>query len=350
LRDEIGAEDAPPPHIPDCPAACFISGRPASPFSRGISGAPNHDWFGGRAYAPTAPTVSDERDLNDKRIDATMMNCSATLKMTLLAAGLAVSAPLAAHGQAQGAQDGNIASFKAVYKLAFAPANAQSPFKSGQGRLIIELTGSRCTDYRMIRTSKGTLNTGDGPINFQSDATFAENSAGTQLAFSVQEHANGKMQRQYSGVARKNDNGGFTLTSRTLPGGKAELPKGTFLPIHHERLVAAAVSTERKNMAFNVFNPEESITGIEQYAYTFGPENKNALPKGHPADIDGLRDKPRRRIELIFRDPKTGKVRVQERMTRFANAILTVSEAVTDKLKIKASLESLTLLPQKPCP
>ena len=269
-------------------------------------------------------------------------------RIWLLTGWIALSAASAAQAQPQSAPAVDITPFRAIYKLDFGPSNEKSPFKNGHGRLTVEFTGSRCTDYRMIRTVNGTLNTNAGPLSIQSEATFAENPASSQFAFSLIEQANGKVSRQYNLVARKNDNGA-TITSRSLPGGKAELPKGTLFPIQHERMVIAAASAGRKTLAVTVYNPEDTIGSVEQMSYTFGPESKNALPKGHPADIESLRKQSRQRGEAIFRNQKTGKIRVLERMTRFNNSILTASDALSEHLRIKASLASLTLLPQKPC-
>jgi hypothetical protein len=273
-----------------------------------------------------------------------------TSRTWLLVGWIGVAAASTAQAQAQAASAADVTPFKAVYKLDFGPSHGKSPFKGGQGRLAVELTGSRCTDYRMIRTVNGRLNTDRGPLGVQSEAVFAENPAGSQLAFSLIERANGKVSRQYNLVARKSDDGAVAITSRSLPGGKGDLPRGTLFPIQHERTVMAAASAGRKALAITVYNPEDTITSVEQMAYQFGPESTNALPKGHPADIEALRDQKRQRVEAIFRNQKTGKVRARERMTRFNNSILTVSEALSDDLRIKASLESLTLLPAQPCP
>ena len=278
-----------------------------------------------------------------------MMSDIRKLRVWLLMGCMTLPAVSIALGQPQTTPGADIAPFKAVYKLDFGPSNDKSPFKSGQGRLTVEFTGSRCTDYRMIRTVNSKLNTDKGPLVIQSEATFAENPASSQFAFSLIEQANGRISRQYNLVARKNDNGGATITSRSLSSGKAELPKGTSFPIQHERAVIAAASAGRESLAITVYNPEDTIASIEQISYKFGPENKSALPKGHPADIEALRDQTRQRVEIIFRSQKTGKIRTLERMTRFNNSIFTVSEALSEDLRIKASLESLKLLPTKPC-
>jgi hypothetical protein len=279
----------------------------------------------------------------------TMTGGIRTFRIWLLTGCMTLSAASVALGQPQTTPGADITPFKAVYKLAFEPSNDKSPFKSGQGRLTVEFTGSRCTDYRMSRTVNSKLNTDKGPLSTQSEATFVENPASSQFAFSLIEQANGKISRQYNLVARKNDNGGATITSRSLPGGKAELPKGTLFPIQHERAVIAAASVGRKSLAITVYNPEDTIVSIEQMSYKFGSENKSVLPKGHPADIEALRNQVRRRAEIIFRSQKTGKIRTLERMTRFNNSIFTVSEALSEHLRIKASLESLKLLPSKTC-
>lgn len=277
------------------------------------------------------------------------MMCSIRHSHVLLAGCVTLAMASTSHAQAPAAPAADLTPFKAVYKLDFAPANETSPFTGGHGRLAIEINGSRCTEYRVVRTMTGTLNTQNGSLAVQSEATITEHPAASQLAVSFSERVNGKVTKQYSIVGRKNGDGSVTLTSRDLPGGKAELPKGTVLPMQHELMVNAAATAGRKSIAANVYNPEISMTTVEHTAHAFGAENKAALPAGHPANVDGLKTTPRHRVELIFRDQKTGKVRAQERMTRFTNGILTVSDTLTEQLKIKAAIASLTMLPQRPC-
>ena len=45
----------------------------------------------------------------------------------------------------------------------------------------------------------------------------------------------------------------------------------------------------------------------------------------------------------------TGKIRTQERMTRFSNNIMTVSPARFEQLQVKAGLVAVTMLPQRAC-
>lgn len=277
------------------------------------------------------------------------MRCSIRHSRILLAGCILLAGLTPSRGQTPAMPAADLVPFKAVYKLDFAPANEKSPFTGGQGRLAIEINGSRCTEYRAVRTMNGTLNTPNGSLAIQSEATIAEHPAASQLAVSFVERVNGKVTKQYSLVGRKNGDGGVTITSRDLPGGKAELPKGTLLPMQHELMVNAAAAAGRKRIAANVYNPEISTTTVEHTVLSFGAESKAALPAGHPANMDALKTTPRHRVELIFRDQKTGKVRAQERMTRFTNGILTVSDTLTEQLKIKAALASLTMLPQRPC-
>jgi len=270
-------------------------------------------------------------------------------RVWLLTGGITLSALSAASGQSQTAPAADITPFKAVYNLDFAPPNNQSIIINGKGRLAVEITGNRCTEYRVIRTVNFTMNTKNGVDKFQSSATTVENPASTQFAASYSEQLNGKRVKQYSLTGKRNGDGGITITSRDLPGGKAELPKGILLPMQHELMAKAAVAAGRKSVTANVYNPEVSITGVEHNIISFGPEVKTALPAGHVANIEALKNVPRYRFEIILRDPKTGKVRSRERMTQFANSILTASDAVMDHLKIKAAIGSLTMLPRGEC-
>ncbi len=278
-----------------------------------------------------------------------MMDADCKSRIWLLAGAFALAAASAAQAQPRTAPDADIVPFKAVYKLDFSPSNDKSQVTGGQGRLTIEISGSRCTDYRATRSVNNAFNTRNGLVKIQSESTVAENAAGNQLTASFVERANGKATQQFSLVGRRNGDGSVTITSRDVPGGKANLPKGTLLPMQHELMINAAAIAGRKSITANVLNPEMSPTAVEQVIVSFGSENKTALPAGHPANIEALKTMPRQRAEVTFRDLKTGKVRALERMTRFTNGILTVSDSLTEHVKIKVTLGSLTMLPRPAC-
>lgn len=232
-----------------------------------------------------------------------------------------------------------------VLNLTFAPAKASDPLKSGKGRMTIELAGSRCTEYRMVRHTVADLQFAGGAIKLVSDATMTENGDGTQLAFSITDRVNGEVKRQDSLVARKTPQG-IVATSQKLPGGRLQLPADVLLPLHHDRLSDAAVR-ERKPLVAAVYNPEDSLSSIDRITYRTGDEVKTPLPKGHPASA--MADAPRYRVEIL-RNDKNGKFRVRENMTRYLNGVFTVSDTVFENMRIKADLASVKLLPQKPCP
>ena len=232
-----------------------------------------------------------------------------------------------------------------VLNLKYAPAKPSDPLKSGKGRMTIELSGSRCTEYRMIRHTVADLQFAGGAIKLISDATITENGDGTQLAFSITDRVNGEVKRQDTVVARKTPQG-IVATSRQLPAGRLQLPAGVLLPLHHDRLSDAAVR-EKKPLVASVYNPEDTLSSVERVTYRTGDEVTTPLPKGHPAAA--LADAPRYRAEILRHD-KNGKFRVRENMTRYLNGVFTVSDTVFENMRIKADLASVKLLPQKPCP
>lgn len=128
-----------------------------------------------------------------------------------IVASLLIAAPiaLARHGQEAIAK---ITPYKATYALTFGPNGSNSPFRGGSGRLTIEITRSRCTDYRIVRSLTSTMNSDRGPLKIQSEAVFAENTASTQFAFSYNEHNNTGPARRASLVAHR-EAGRITVTS-----------------------------------------------------------------------------------------------------------------------------------------
>jgi hypothetical protein len=266
---------------------------------------------------------------------------SAIAAVALLLAGSLV----AADAVAQTTQPIEGTPRRMVLNLKFAPAKPSDPLKSGKGRMTIELSGSRCTEYRMIRHTVADLQFAGGAIKLISDATITENGDGTQLAFSITDRVNGEVKRQDTVVARKTPQG-IVATSQQLPAGRLQLPAGVLLPLHHDRLSDAAVR-EKKPLVASVYNPEDTLSSVERVTYRTGDEVKTPLPKGHPAAA--LADAPRYRAEIVRHD-KNGKFRVRENMTRYLNGVFTVSDTVFENMRIKADLASVKLLPQKPCP
>lgn len=238
--------------------------------------------------------------------------------------------------------------FKAVYALTFHP-DAQNQMKSGMGRMTIEFTGSKCTDYKIVRSMAHSMRFQQGDLKVASEAVTTENPAGTQMTFSYVERHNGNVQRQETVTARR-DAAGIIATSAKLPRGQLRLPTATMLPIQSEFALIDAMTSGRKNLTANVYNPEISPSSIDKLSVSIGDAVTSPLPKGHPAAIDALDAKPRYRAKLVFADGKTGKVRSRETLTRYVSGIFTVSDTSMDHLKIDARIVSLTMLPQRPCP
>lgn len=269
------------------------------------------------------------------RRPATVKTCIILIAICLPITGAAVQSATAAEGAPR----------RMVLNLKFAPAKASDQLRNGKGRMTIELTGSRCTGYKMIRHTAADLQFAGGAIKLVSDATVTENGDGTQLAFSITDRVNGEVKRQDSLVARKTPQG-IVATSQKLPGGRVLLPADVLLPLHHDRLSDVAVR-EKKPLVAAVYNPEDSLSSIDRITYRTGDEVKTPLPKGHPAAA--MADAPRYRVEIL-RNDKNGKFRVRENMTRYLNGVFTVSDTVFENMRIKADLASVKLLPQKPCP
>ncbi|MBN9580328.1 MAG: DUF1849 family protein [Afipia sp.] len=263
---------------------------------------------------------------------------AATARAIPMAACLHVTGAIA---QTQSAE---VTPLRMVVNLKFEPAKASDQLKGGTGRMTIELTGSRCTEYKMIRSTVADLQFVAGAIKLVSEATTTENSDGTQLAFSITDRVNGEIKRQDTVIARKTPQG-MVAASQKLPGGRLQLPANVLLPLHHERLMTAAAH-DRKPLVATVYNPEDTISSVERITYRTGDEVKTPLPKGHPAAV--MADAPRYRAEILRHD-KTGKLRVRENLTQYLNGVFTVSNTVFENMRIKADLASLKLLPQKPC-
>lgn len=230
--------------------------------------------------------------------------------------------------------------------LRFEPVPQNPQFKGGSGRMVIDLGGSRCTEYRLSRSTVAKLRFEGGTVDLVSEATITENGDGTQLAFAITDRVNGEVKRQETALARKTADG-ILVTSRNIAGGRLQLPRGVVLPIHHERLADAALADKRKALAVKIYNPEDTLTSIDQISYSFGGPLAEPLRKGAAAE-KLMGNAPRYQVEMLRKD-KTGKFRVREKLTRFANGVFVTSDTQFDNMRIKANLTGLKLPPQPPC-
>ncbi len=76
--------------------------------------------------------------------------------VALIALAIVIGVP-ASHAQARSQPQIEGTPRRLVLNLTFAPAKASDQLKSGKGRMTIELSGSRCTEYKMIRHTVADL-------------------------------------------------------------------------------------------------------------------------------------------------------------------------------------------------
>ena len=261
--------------------------------------------------------------------------------------GMGMCCVLAASFPVDYAKASDLAPRKVVYALTFLPNGKADGVKSGKGTITAELTGSRCTAYRVIRTLDAAINFSNGGIRLVSESVINEKGDGTQLAFSITDRVNGEVKRQDTLIARRTPEG-LVATSRQLPGGKLEMSKDVLLPMRFELMMDEAMRTGRPSFSIKVFNPEDTLTSIDQISFSVGKQVEAALPQKHPAATAALGAMPRHQVEMTRKD-KNGKFRVRERQTRFGNGVFTVSDTDFENMKIKATLASLKLLPRERC-
>jgi len=265
---------------------------------------------------------------------------AAVAGLALLATGPAIAQTGAAH---------DLAPYVATYELTFG-RHGRSAVSGGRARMTVEITGGRCTQYKLVRTMSGTLNGDHGAMSISSENVITENAAGTQLAVSITERANGKITRQETAIARRDADGTINVRSTRLGANPVALPQKALLPMAQERMVVRALAAGRPNLSVAVYNPELGLTAIDRIAYTIAPAVTTPVDKSHPAALPSLRNVSRHPITMTMSNAKTGKTRVIEKQIRFVNNVFSVADStVLDSMTIKARMLSLKMLPP-PCP
>ncbi len=278
------------------------------------------------------------------------------VKCVLVAAWCTLLLPLSSLA-AQSEEAVPIAGHRAVYNLELASVSSGSSIVSVSGRMVYEISGSRCNGYTQIWRYVSRTSSRDGTTTLSDQQSRSwESGDGQRLKFESFQYFDGKLVSSVMGRARRSsDNKSITVNIRIPKRREFMLPGSVLFPIQHQvRMIEAGRRGQRLFVA-QFFDGSESGDKFYNLSVLLGrgagPDANRSLPKvPNVSKLDGVPAWP---VSLSYFDVNkehTDQVPVYE------IAFLFFENGVSRRLRldhgthaIKGALAKIKFLDPDPC-
>lgn len=246
---------------------------------------------------------------------------------------------------------------RAVYDLTLDAVSSVSGVVSVEGRIVYELSGSRCEGYaQSMRFVTQTLNQqGDVQTTDLRTSSWEEVPA-RRLRFSTSTYQNEVQSEQTQGEATRARPSGPATVELVRPAERAfELGGNIYFPIQHSMAIVQAAREGRFIFSADLFDGSETGDKIYVTSTAIGRRIKEgqgtpiALAKGG----DALDDIPSWPIQVSYYSPDAGKadaVPLYEMSYRFHENGVTSSLRINHgEFAIRGELKELTYFEASPC-
>jgi hypothetical protein len=264
-------------------------------------------------------------------------------------------APLPAHAGPSGA---DFRPHRAVYDITFDHATPGSGVADMSGRMVYEMTGSRCGGYaqNMRFVTRMTNQEGVAQINDLRTSSF-EDLATHRLRFSSSQYENQKLSEASQGSAGPGNGARFTEVKLTKPAKKTvKLPSDIYFPIQHSLALVEAAQAGKSMFTANLYDGSdkgekfyETNAVIGQRAEAGSVQVPAAVPNGDKLNV--LASWP---IAIGYFEPgpaRTDAVPTYELSFRFyENGVSTKLYIDYGDFAIRGELKELTFLEETKCP
>ena len=264
-------------------------------------------------------------------------------------------AQLSAHAGPSGA---DFRPHRAVYEITFDHATPGSGVADMSGRMVYEMTGSRCGGYaqNMRFVTRMTNQEGVAQINDLRTSSF-EDIAEHSLRFSSSQYENQKLSEASQGSAGPGNGAAFTEVKLTKPAKKTvKLPSDIYFPIQHSLALVEAAQAGKSMFTANLYDGSdkgekfyETNAVIGQRAEPGSVDVPAKVPNGD--ELAKLASWP---IAIGYFEPgpaRTDAVPTYELSFRFyENGVSTKLYIDYGDFAIRGELKELTFLEESKCP
>ncbi|MGE0628799.1 MAG: cell envelope integrity EipB family protein [Hyphomicrobiaceae bacterium] len=208
--------------------------------------------------------------------------------MVILALGIEPAAT------AQKGEDNGLSPHRAVYDFTLSDARSSNSVSSLSGRMVYELTGSKCDGYTqtMRFVTLSSSRSGESTLSDQRTVTWEDPSA-QSMRFQSSQYRDRKLVEQTAGSAKRGSNGDDISVEITLPkDAKAAIGKTAMFPVQHSMKLLDAARRGVKSFKADYYDGaeggEKSYVVVAFIGVRKPPaHNKTLSKKGQAKLLDG---------------------------------------------------------------
>ena len=257
-----------------------------------------------------------------------------------------------------GKEGASMAPHRAIYEITLDRASPGSGVADMTGRMVYEMSGSRCKGYqqKMRFVTRMTNQEGIAQINDLRTSSF-EDLAAHRLRFSSSQYQNQKLSEAAQGSAGRSKGATFTKVELTKPSKKTvKLPQDIYFPIQHSIALLEAARAGKTIFAANLYDGlDKGEKFYETNAVIGQPRNasaaKSATKHNYDPKLEGLTAWP---VAISYFEPGPGRAEVlptyELSFVFYENGVSTDLFIDYGDFSIRGELKKLTLLKKSKCP
>jgi hypothetical protein len=185
---------------------------------------------------------------------------------------------------------------RAVYDISFDHATPGSGVADMTGRMVYEMTGTKCGEYaqNMRFVTRMTNQEGVAQVNDLRTTSFEE-LAQHRLRFSSSQYENQKLSEASQGSAGPGNGSSFTEVKLIKPAKKTvKLPSDIYFPIQHSLALVEAARAGHSQFTANLYDGSDKGEKFYETSAVIGPPAKpgTANVPGSADKLDGLASWP----------------------------------------------------------
>jgi hypothetical protein len=243
---------------------------------------------------------------------------------------------------------------RAVYDISFDHATPGSGVADMTGRMVYEMTGTKCGEYaqNMRFVTRMTNQEGVAQVNDLRTTSFEE-LAQHRLRFSSSQYENQKLSEASQGSAGPGNGSSFTEVKLTKPAKKTvKLPSDIYFPIQHSLALVEAARAGHSQFTANLYDGSDKGEKFYETSAVIGPPTKPGAANGPGgADkLDGLASWP---IAIGYFEPGPSRL---DALPTYELSFRFYENGVSSRLyidygdfAIRGELKELTFLEQGKC-
>jgi hypothetical protein len=278
--------------------------------------------------------------------------------IAMLACAAALTAPLDGPRAYAGSDGVSFQPHRAVYDITFDHSTPGSGVADMTGRMVYEMTGSKCAGYTQNMRFVTRMTNQDGAVQINDLRTSSfEDLAAHQLKFSSSQYENQKLSESSQGSAGPATGATSTEVKLTKPAKKTvKLPPDMYFPIQHSLALMESAEAGKTMFAANLYDGSDKGEKFYETNATIGPRAEPGSIKISDtiANADRLNKLPSWPIAIGYFEP--GPVR-SEAVPTYELAFRFYENGVSSKLyidygdfAIRGELKELTFLEEEKCP